>query len=146
MCVIRRMEQRDLDQVAALENRLFSPPWSEKNFRESLKNQNTLFLVAEIGTIITGYCGIYFLTDEGEITNVAVASDYQRKGIAKKMLSKAMEMASACGVKNLYLEVRRSNTPAVCLYEQQGFVQTGVRKNYYTEPTEDALILWWHLP
>lgn len=139
--ILRRMTKADLDTVAKLEKEIFSTPWSKESFLESLEKTYSYFFVA-IEKEPVGYCGVHNLGGDGEITNVAVTPKYRGKQIAYHLLEYAMEESRKMGVEAFTLEVRISNVPAVKLYEKLGFRQEGIRKNFYENPTEDALIMW----
>lgn len=136
------MEQKDLSQVAAIESDTFSKPWSYESFEKSLKLSNTIYLVVDNHHEIVGYCGIYCMFDEGNITNVAVKKDVRNKGIGYGMLLELLKEAKKYAVESVFLEVRKSNGAAIHLYEQLGFKSEGVRKNFYEMPREDAIIMW----
>lgn len=142
--VIRRMEERDLDQVSAIEAENFSMPWSRKSFQEALSYYHTLFLTAEQKGQIAGYCGCYLSLEEAEITNMAVKSGFRGRGIGRELLTELMRLGKEQGAFAYTLEVRVSNQAAIRLYESLGFVSFGVRKNFYEKPKEDALIMWRH--
>ena len=131
-----------IPQVAALERKCFSAPWSERMLREHLDNECAATLVAmgEDGTVL-GYAGILVVLDEGYITNIAVESAYRRQGIARELLQVFERFARGNNLAFLTLEVRASNAPAIALYTKLGFAQVGRRPNYYRNPKEDALIL-----
>ena len=97
--------------------------------------------MAEDDQEILGYCGVLTVLDEGDITNVAVRKDRQGEGIGKLLVQELIRKASDAGVTTIHLEVRESNTPAIRLYEKLGFVQLGVRRNYYEEPAEDGIMM-----
>ena len=138
---IRRMQQQDVVQAAALEAQIFSLPWSEQAFSDALKLTHTVFLVAEEGGRVAGYIGMYLSLEEGEITNVAVAPEFRRRGIADALLTEIKREAAERGVTSLVLEVRVSNQNAIRLYEKHGFVSCGVRKGFYEQPKEDAFLM-----
>ncbi len=142
MIQIREMTSADLEQVCELEKNIFSTPWSRESFESSMKEKDTLFIVAETEEEISGYLGIYFLGEEADISNVAVAKDYRRQHIAQHLLECVLIQAKKRGVKTVTLEVRETNKAAIGLYESMGFYEAGVRKDYYKAPTEDALIMW----
>lgn len=144
MIDIRLMTKTDLEQVAGIEREIFSMPWSEKAFADSLQSENTLYTVAEIDGNVAGYCGMYIAFEEGNISNVAVAPEYRRQKIAANMLKNILKLAKEKGVTDVVLEVRETNTGAIRLYEQIGFEEAGVRKNFYDKPKENALIMWKH--
>lgn len=137
------MKQADIKQVSDIERHIFSRPWTEENFRESLELENTIFVVAKDDTTdeVLGYCGMYLSFENGDITNVAVKQSSQRRGVAGKMLFYLLELAQKQGVEEVMLEVRQSNIPAISLYKKIGFVNIGVRKGFYAEPKEDANLM-----
>jgi ribosomal-protein-alanine N-acetyltransferase len=141
MAEIREMTLDDLEEVMEIERESFSVPWTETGFFTFLLRQDTLFLVAEEGGRIAGYCGAVLVPDEGDVTNVAVAGKCRGRGIGKQLVRELAERSAAQGVRKLYLEVRASNTRALELYRGQGFVQTGIRKSYYEDPVEDAVLM-----
>ncbi|MCE5196107.1 MAG: ribosomal protein S18-alanine N-acetyltransferase [Negativicutes bacterium] len=140
---IRAMKLEDLDQVMALEQRCFSMPWPRSAFQEELtKNPLAHYLVVTVRELVVGYAGIWLVFDEGHITNVAVDPAWRQRGLAKQLLSVLLANARGCNIVACTLEVRRSNLPALRLYQQFGFVEEGCREGYYTDNKEDALILW----
>lgn len=138
---IRRMIEADLDQVEDIAARVFTRPWSRQGFLEALPMENACFLVAERNGVILGYCGMYMAADEGEIINVAVKPEFQRQKIADGLIRRLIEESRKNGVCRLFLEVRVSNQAAICLYEKNGFVRQGIRKDFYKEIHEDAYIM-----
>ena len=138
MINLREMQIDDLEKVMKIENRSFSVPWTDTGFFTFLIRDDTLFLVAEDDDKILGYIGMICVPEDGDITNVAVDADYRNKGIGKLLVSEMIKMSHERGIKNIFLEVRVSNAPAIHLYESFGFEKIGVRKNYYEEPKEDA--------
>lgn len=131
-----------LDQVAELERRCFSDPWSRRMLSEHLENECAATLVAQgsDGTVL-GYAGLLVVLDEGYITNVAVRPDYRRQGIAGELLNVFRRFAEGNKLAFLTLEVREGNTPARALYTKYGYKEVGVRKNYYDHPKENAVIM-----
>ena len=107
-----------------------------------MERDDTLFLVALDREEVAGYLGCYCVAGEGEITNVAVKSSYRRQGIGGKLLETLYEEAKALQTYEFFLEVRESNEAAIGLYSRQGFVKEGVRKNFYEQPVENAVIMW----
>ncbi len=144
MFQIRFMTEQDLRRVAEIERETFSVPWSEKAFADSLKNENTLFIVAEKNGVVAGYFGAYISFHEGNVSNVAVSAECRRQGIAAKMLEAAFVFLGERKVTDIFLEVRETNIPAIRLYEQCGFQKIGIRKNFYEKPVENALVMWKH--
>ena len=133
------MAERHLATLAEIEKACFHAPWSESMLREELGKG--IFLVAERDGQAVGYVGCQTVLDEGYITNVAVSPDARRQGIARALIVKLTAEARAAGLAFVTLEVRASNAPAIALYEGAGFGRVGVRKNFYTAPTEDAVLM-----
>lgn len=148
MCkiVIRRMQMEDLPEVCVIEKDNFSLPWSVESFAESLEKDYTVFLTALAGGQVVGYVGCYCVGGEGEITNVAVKESYRRMGIGGMLLEKLYEEGKTLDTEEFFLEVRESNEAAIGLYTRQGFVKEGIRKNFYEQPVENAVIMWKHFP
>lgn len=138
---IRLMEERDTAPAAELEKRVFSQPWSEKAFTDTVDNDDYIFIVAEHDSRIVGYIGCIVSLDGADITNIAVEPDYRRLGIANELIKQLILLLVQRGTGTLYLEVRQSNVGAQRLYEQNGFEQIGLRKNFYQKPSEDALLM-----
>lgn len=141
MIVIREMQIDDLQQVMVIEHQNFSIPWTETGFFTFLIREDALFLVAEDAGEILGYCGAFTVLDEGDITNVAVRKDRQGQGIGRLLVQGLLKRTCDAGVTTLHLEVRKSNVPAIALYEGLGFVRSGVRRNYYEAPAEDGIMM-----
>lgn len=139
---IRRMQEEDLEEVVRIEEELFSQPWSRQGFLDSLRADNTIYLIALADGAAAGYCGLLQVLDEADITNVAVAKAFQRRGIARALFQELFAQAEKKGIAALTLEVRKSNVPALALYESLGFENCGIRKNFYEKPREDAVIMW----
>lgn len=142
MIVIRQMEKKDLNQVSEIEKSIFSLPWSMNSFMEVLQKENTIYLVAEDGDQIVGYCGLWNILSEGEITNVAVREEYRKRRIGYNLLKELLKQGKDRGIEAFTLEVRESNGGAIHLYESFGFEVAGIRKGFYERPKEDALIMW----
>ena len=113
-----------------------------ESFLEMIANENACYLVALIGEEVVASCGLRHIVGEGEITNVVTKGTMRGKGIGRQILLQLLEEGAKMGAEAFTLEVRVSNAPAIHLYESLGFVSEGVRKNFYEEPTEDALIMW----
>ena len=127
--------------VAELEKMCFSDPWSEKSVASELSNPLSVWIVALQDDRVAGYVGSQTCGEESDMMNIAVHPDHRRQGIAEGLVDSLIEKLKARGSQSLTLEVRASNTPAITLYEKLGFSQVGLRKNYYRNPREDALIL-----
>ena len=135
------MREAHIGQIAALERLCFSDPWSERSFASELENPLSLWLVALDGETVAGYVGSQSVLDEADVMNVAVHPAYRRQRIASALLAELERQLAQNGVATLALEVRVSNSAAIALYTGRGYVQAGLRKNYYHHPKEDALIL-----
>ncbi len=133
------MEERHLAALAEIEKACFHAPWSETMLREELGKG--IFLVAEQDGKTAGYIGCQTVLDEGYITNVAVSPDFRRQGIARALIAKLLAQAKAAGLSFVTLEVRESNAPAIALYAGAGFAPVGTRKNFYSNPTENAVLM-----
>ena len=141
--VFEKMRLEHLNQVLEIEEASYAAPWTYQAFAyELLKNDLAVYIVALLGEKVVGYCGMWLIMDEAHITNVAVHPDYRRLKIGKALMLQMMNLAVQGGAKAMTLEVRPSNTAAIRLYEQLGFVVKGRRKGYYTDNNEDALIMW----
>lgn len=130
-----------MPQIARLERLCFSDPWSERSIASELQNPLALWLVAEEDGHVLGYVGSQTVLDESDMMNVAVDPAFRRQGIARALIEALISGLALRGSRCLKLEVRVSNENARALYESMGFQQLGLRKNYYQNPKEDALIL-----
>lgn len=139
---VRFMTAEDIPAVYEIERQSFSLPWSEKSFRESLDLPHAIFLVAEDETQILGYCGMYQVFHEGDITNIAVLPQYRGMGIGGSLLEAVIACAAERGIVDITLEVRESNIQAIHLYSRFGFENVGIRKNFYEKPREHAIVMW----
>ncbi len=139
--IIRRMTMADVDGVAAVEAATFPTPWSRDAFASEMKNAAARYLVAEKDGKIIGYAGAWIIIDESHITNIAVLSDCRGQGIGRALTAGLMQYLSNLGADYATLEVRKSNTVAQNLYVSLGFIKLGVRKRYYEDNGEDALIM-----
>jgi ribosomal-protein-alanine N-acetyltransferase len=141
--VLRPMTVLDIDRIETLEVLCFKTPWPREAILEELeKNQKAHYYVFEVEQRIVGYCGMWVILDEGHITNLAIDPEERSKGYAQGMLEKFTEVAASLGVLALTLEVRSGNAPAIHVYEKAGFKSMGIRKGYYLDSGEDALIMW----
>ncbi|MCD8130010.1 MAG: ribosomal protein S18-alanine N-acetyltransferase [Lachnospiraceae bacterium] len=139
---IRPMAMEDVPAVAAIEAASFSEPWSEKAFSEMIEREDTLYLTAVSDEKVVGICGLLIGPYEAEVFNVAVAPQMRGQGIAGEMFAELLRRGRERGVENFTLEVRASNQAAIHLYKKNGFVTEGARPCFYSNPEEDALIMW----
>ena len=138
---IRTMRSADLPQVMLIELATFTMPWSEATFRGLLRRRDSDLLVADVKGEIAGYAVFWAVMDQGELGNVAVDESHRGKGIGTKLIEAVLNRAGDRGVREIFLEVRKSNVRAQDLYKTFGFSEVGRRKNYYLEPLEDALVM-----
>ncbi|MGE5404416.1 MAG: ribosomal protein S18-alanine N-acetyltransferase [Candidatus Saccharibacteria bacterium] len=138
---IRDMKYKDLDQILTIENVSFPIPWSRDSYAGELKNPFATYMVAEEGFVIVGYAGVWCVFDEAHVTNVAVHPQRRGRRLGELLLMKLEEVARVRGAKRITLEVRPYNASALALYARYGFSQIGVRKGYYSDNNEDALIM-----
>ena len=139
--ILREMLVDDLDQVMEIENDLFAVPLTKEGYFTFLTRDDAMFLVVEEKGKILGYCGLLMVLDEGDVTNVAVRRDRQREGIGHFLMDSLIRLSAERGISMIHLEVRQSNETAIRLYERMGFKQDGIRKNYYTDPVEHAILM-----
>lgn len=132
--------EHHVSDILKVEHECFSSPWSEKMFIEEISGKFSHYYVVEEDARAVAYMGMWSLSGEGHITNLAVAKDCREKGYAKALIAHFIEIAKKKKLEFLTLEVRTSNEPAISLYKSFGFVQVGTRKNYY-ENKEDAYLL-----
>lgn len=136
---IVKMTSDHIPEIARLEIACFSSPWSEKSLAEELENDNSHFLVA-VSENVLGYIGVQEICGEAYVTNVAVFDEYRKSGVGRALLQAACNGAKGRSCSFITLEVRESNSPAISLYESEGFDRVGVRKNFYSSPTENAVL------
>lgn len=139
--IIVPMDRGHIPQIAALERECFSTPWSENMLSDALFDPKASFIVAEDGEGgVLGYAGLQVVLDEGYIDNIAVDPNARRHGVADELLDVFCRFGAA-NLAFLTLEVRASNEPALALYRKHGFEEAGRRKDYYSKPREDAVIM-----
>ncbi|USK92512.1 ribosomal protein S18-alanine N-acetyltransferase [Rossellomorea marisflavi] len=143
---IRFMTVDDVDAVMEIEEQSFTVPWSREAFiSEMEENHLSMYIVIEDEGQIAGYCGVWIVVDEAHITNVAILPSHRGKGYGELLMRKIMEMAIESGARVMTLEARVSNVPAQSLYRKLGFQDGGIRKRYYSDNQEDALVMWVNL-
>ena len=139
---IRSLSLSDLGDVEAIEQRAYRTPWSRTMFAAELAKPTSICLGAYEDDRLVGYTINSRYVDAWHVMNVAVAPDHRRRGIARMLLERLFELTSSDERRGYTLEVRVSNVGAIALYERIGFVARGVRRGYYTDNREDALIMW----
>jgi len=142
----RVLNINDLDDIVEIDHSSFTSPWTREAFRQELTlNPYAIYIGAEVDGRLVGYAGVWIIIDEAHITNIAVHPDFRGMKIGEKLMMKLMETIMVKGAKRASLEVRVSNYVAQNLYRKFGFVEGGIRKGYYTDNYEDALVMWVNL-
>lgn len=139
---IRPMHQEDIAGVLCVEQQSFITPWSRSAFQAECENELAYYLVLLDENQVIGYAGMWIIIDEAHITNVAVARDYQGRGLGKRLFLAMIDNAKRLGAVSMTLEVRVGNTVARNLYTSLNFEERGIRPGYYSDTQEDALIMW----
>jgi len=139
---MRRMNEFDIDNVLIVEEQSFTLPWSRAGFVGEMKNELAHYLVMVDQGRIIGYAGMWIIVDEAHVTNVAILPEYRGRKLGEKLMSALIEHAKDRGALCMTLEARPSNTVALGLYAKFGFISRGIRRNYYSDTQEDALIMW----
>jgi ribosomal-protein-alanine N-acetyltransferase len=137
-----------IDDVLAVEQASFTNPWTREMYLSELENRSLsfCFLARDAEGPVIGFCSFWRVLDELHINNLAVLPDFRRLGVASALLTRVLAEGQKLGTRRATLEVRRSNEAARLLYERFGFALAGVRRGYYTNPIEDALVLWRETP
>lgn len=138
------MDTSHINGVYELSKACFSVPWSLDSISYEIENPLAKYVIAQdLSTNeVVGFAGVWIVAGEGDITNIAVHPSYRKQGIASQLLSKLLEICKDNNCNDITLEVRVSNTPAQNLYTKFGFVNEGIRKKYYSDNGEDAIIMW----
>lgn len=139
---IIEMTEEHLPEVLYISKLSFPIPWSHASFQKELKNIFAKYLVAIMDNKVIGYGGMWIIIDEAHITNIAVHPDYRGRGLGDKLLSSMISQCLSQRVTAMTLEVRASNYTAQCLYKKYGFKEEGIRRAYYEDNHEDAVIMW----
>ncbi len=136
--------ERDLDGILAVDAASFLRPWTREMYDAELRNPavTRIYVIRTAAWPVAGYCAAWLLPPELHINNLAIRPECRRRGLASALLVHVLEMTAREGCERATLEVRRSNHPARMLYERLGFRVRGIRRDYYTDPVEDALVLW----
>ena len=140
---IRLMQAKDLAQVTAIERRSFPTPWDKALYQKEIEeNQFAHYYVIETDEMIVGFCGMWIVLDDAQITNIAVDPDHRQSGYGSMLFQYVLNEAMLKGARTLSLEVRTSNVAAQTLYEKFHLQKAGTRRNYYTDNNEDAIVMW----
>jgi len=141
--IVRPMQINDLKAILEIEQLSFSTPWSLESFKTELKdNEYARYLCLELEGQVIGYMGLWFILDEGHITNIAITPNHRGQHWGKFLMRSVMGKMVEQGMERMTLEVRVSNLLAQSLYKSLGFTTAGVRKGYYADSGEDAMIMW----
>ncbi len=141
---IESMTPVHLDGVILLEQECFAHPWSRDSLESELNNPNSVFLAAVENGRVIGYAGMSVIIDEGYIFNVAVTEPSRKKGVGSALIRELVTYGKKHGLCFITLEVRQSNSAAISLYSSFGFIKAGERKDYYSEPKENALLMTYY--
>ncbi|MHC1720509.1 MAG: ribosomal protein S18-alanine N-acetyltransferase [Clostridiaceae bacterium] len=136
--------EEHIDGVLVVDNLSFNIPWSKQSFLEEVHNDFAEYVVAMNDKTIVGYAGVWIIAGEGQITNIAVQPALRGMGIASRMLEAIIDICRRANATGITLEVRKSNISAIRLYKKYGFIEEGMRKNFYADNNEDAIIMWKH--
>lgn len=139
--IITHHTNEDLEAIAEIEKTSINPPWSYKAICDFAECDTSRILVAKLDNVVVGYITYSVVLDEVQIANVATHPEYRRRGIGEKLLNFLYDESKASGMYVITLEVRQSNEPAINLYRKCGYDEVGRRKNYYKNPTEDAILM-----
>ena len=137
---VKKAEQCHVPQIAEIERNCIPQPWSEAAFAVAIEDEKAVTLAAFCGDVLCGFITGVYLLDMADIYSVAVSAEYRGKGIGKRLLEEFFNQLPE-DVKNVCLEVRESNIPAIKLYEKTGFQSVGLRKNFYQDPRENAVLM-----
>ena len=138
---ICKAELSDLQDIAALESEIFSDAWSLKSLEETWNQKNAVIFAAKTEEKIAGYLIIYYVLDEGEIARIATAHSVRRQGAASQMFRKLLDFCREQKITRIMLEVRENNEAARQFYGKCGFTKDGIRRNYYENPKENAVLM-----
>jgi len=139
------MREEHIDQVYRIELDSFSIPWTRRDFENELKSNLAIYIIAADNNEVIGYAGMWHVVNEGHIVNVAVKGERRRRGVGALLIEKLIEIALEKEMIGLTLEVRMSNAAAQRLYFKFGFKAEGIRRRYYADTGEDAVIMWKYL-
>lgn len=137
----RKVELSDLEEIASIEKDVMSMPWSYESFLEAAESDHTLFIVADDNGKIAGFAVFYITSPEAELPDIVVSKEYRRQGVGRQLLRTSIDTLVEQGITDIFLEVREHNEPARLLYKSFEFVETGLRKNFYENPVENAICM-----
>lgn len=138
---IIRAEETWVERILSLDRECLSPPWTHGQMLSEIYNEDTCFLLAVQGDVLLGFAILRTMADEAELFRIAVDMSVRRRKIASGLLAGVTQSARRCDIERIFLEVRESNYAAIALYEKYGFTRVGLRRSYYEQPDEDALVM-----
>lgn len=142
----REMTEADIEAIARLEADTFSDAWTVKGITDTFRGNQSMITVAEEDGRVIGYCILYYVLDEGEIARIAVKKEMRKKGVGDGLLADIISRCEKMGLTRILLDVRESNESARRFYEKQGFLKDGIRKGFYENPREDAVLMSREIP
>ncbi len=142
----RKMTEADIEAIVRLEADTFSDAWTVKGITETFQGNQSMITVAEEEGRVIGYCILYYVLDEGEIARIAVEKEMRKKGVGDGLLADAISYCEKMGLTRILLDVRESNENARRFYEKHGFLTDGIRKGFYEDPKEDAVLMSREIP
>lgn len=141
MIDVHKISENDIKAVTVLEAEIFSDAWSEKSIKETYEQKNAMILGAFKEDTLVGYVIFYYVLDEGEIARIAVSPSCRRQGVADNIFHGLLHFCAEKGIERILLDVRQSNDAAIAFYRKCGFKEDGIRKNFYENPKENALLM-----
>jgi len=141
MLTFRNIINEDIERIADLEKEIFSDAWTSKSIEETSMQSQAFIIVALEEEQVAGYCIVYHVLDEGEIARIAVGQKWRRNGVGRRLLDYTCKCCREKNIKKLLLDVREGNEAARAFYEDYGFAEDGIRKNFYINPTEHAVLM-----
>ncbi|HOK41633.1 MAG TPA: ribosomal protein S18-alanine N-acetyltransferase [bacterium] len=138
---ISQLTINDLEQILEIEEEAFITRWSKQFYIKEITNENSYYIKAKINNIVVGFAGLNLILDEAHITKIAVRYEYRKKGIATKLLNYLIDYLKKNNFKKIYLEVRKFNLPAINFYQKNLFKIDGIRKGYYIDTNDDAILM-----
>ena len=145
MIDLQFMSGGQIDEVTQIELDSFAVPWSRRDFEQELNNKNAIYIIASEDNKVIGYAGMWHVVNEGHIVNIAVKTEKRRMGVGTMLMKKLIDIALEKEMIGLTLEVRMSNAAGQRLYNKFGFKVEGIRRRYYSDTGEDAIIMWKYL-
>jgi len=136
------LQESHIPAILEIEKAANSAPWSERSFKNELDHKHGVFLVGILQGNVVAYGGVWMVVDEAHVTTIAVAEEQRRQGIGQRLMIELMEKAKKAGMVCSTLEVRASNEAAIKMYEKFGYIVTAIRRGYYPDNKEDAVVMW----